>query len=86
MIIFQATCTAKSTEAMNFASISDASLRPVGLTQLSAYTVSGVDFTKRAVAWVNENLITVQTYAGYNTAQKAALEGNVLVNGCWIIN
>lgn len=86
MVIFQATCTAKSDQVLNFVSISDVSLRPVGWTQLSAYTVSGVDFTKRAVAWVNENLITVQTYAGYNTAQKAALEGNVLVNGCWIIN
>ena len=86
MVIFQATCTTKWDQQMNFASTKDASLNPVGWTQLNAYTVSGADFTKRATAWVEGRLISVKTYASYTTAQTVALEGNVLVNGCWIIN
>ena len=86
MVIFQATCTAKTAEQMNFASTNDPSLNPATWTQLNAYTASGVDFPKRAVAWANGNQMSIQTYAGYNSNQKAALEGNVIVNGCWIVN
>lgn len=86
MVIFQATCTTKWNQQMNFASTNDTSLNPVGWTQLNAYTVSGADFTKRATAWVEGRLISVKTYASYTTAQTAALEGNVLVNGSWLIN
>lgn len=86
MVIFRATCTAKTTEPMNFAIINVPALVPVTWTQLNAYTDSGDDFDKRAIAFVTENKVMARTYAGYNTTQPEALTGNVIVNGSWIIN
>lgn len=86
VVFFQATCTTKSADEMTFASSNVPSLNPVAFTPLKAYTASYADFTKRAEAYAVDNHIRVQTYASYTSATKAALSGNVIVAGCWIIN
>lgn len=85
VIFFRATCTTKSATEMTFVTMKDAALYPVAFTPLDTYTLSGADFTRRAVAYVLDNTIKLQTHVSYASAERVALTGNVAVSGCWII-
>lgn len=85
-VFFSAMCNEKSTEPMNFASIKDAALQPIAFTPLVAYTGLGADFTDRVTAYVRDNLVTVRSYDGYDSAVPKALQGGIVVNGSWLIH
>lgn len=85
VVFFRATCTTKNAMAMNFATTKDNALNPFIFTPLTAYTVAGADFTKRAVAYVQDRNITVTVYESYASVKTVAPTGNVTVAGSWII-
>lgn len=85
-VFFSAMCNEKSTEPMNFASIKDSALQPIAFTPLIAYTGLGADFADRVTAYVRDNLVTVRSYDGYDSAVPKALQGGIIVNGSWLIH
>ena len=86
VVFFQATCTVKTADTKNFASINDATLNAKHVTPLNAYMVSGNDFLKKAVCYILGNLITLNTYANYSSTAMAATYGDVRITGFWFVS